>query len=73
MTILNGLTQIRISMEDISKESFKKMSAEELKLLIHKGLLNTRKKPMSMMQITLEQTLALSLMLTSKNLTILNL
>ena len=44
MTILNGLTQIRISMEDISKESFKNMSAEELKLLIHKGLLNTRKK-----------------------------
>ena len=44
MTILNGLTQIRISMEDISKESFKKMSAEELKLLIYKGLLNTRKK-----------------------------
>ena len=44
MTILNGLTKIRISMEDITKESFKNMSSEELKSLIQNGLLNTRKK-----------------------------
>ena len=31
-------------MEDITKESFKNMSSEELKSLIQNGLLNTRKK-----------------------------
>lgn len=44
MTTLNGLTKIRIFMEDITKESFKNMSSEELKVFIHNGLLNTRKK-----------------------------
>ena len=31
-------------MEDVTKESFKNMSSEELKSLIQNGLLNTRKK-----------------------------
>jgi len=43
MTIINGITELRIFTDDITKEVLIKMTSEELKELINTGLINTIK------------------------------